>query len=341
MESDSNNKPVSREWLHRVAAHTNTPKSLLDEAFQDARIYPDAQGWLLFAQRAFLFLGAASLLVGVIFFFAYNWANLHKFIKLGLVQTVIISLIIRLLTSKKFALVEQVLITSLAVLVGVLMVLFGQIYQTGANAYDLFVAWTALITPLVLIGRFPALWIIYLVLLNTSVFLFMEQILDYSDEKVAALILFLVNVSALSIWEASIYLKIWQYDSRLWPRLIAVACIVILTPLLISLIAKNATMSGISVIILLTGLLSYSTGFYFYTNKVKDLVPKVALGLSLIALGASFIILQISNDIEGFFMAGFFCIISTVGLVRWLLRQNIANENQSTKTLNSDESNIF
>ena len=40
-----------------------------------------------------LSLGIAFLVSGVIFFFAYNWASLHKFIKLGLLQALIITMV--------------------------------------------------------------------------------------------------------------------------------------------------------------------------------------------------------------------------------------------------------
>ena len=65
----------------------------------------------------------------------------------------------------------QVLLLGASMLVGVFLAVFGQVYQTGADAYQLFVAWAALIFAWVLLGRFGALWIMWLALLNIGLML--------------------------------------------------------------------------------------------------------------------------------------------------------------------------
>ncbi|MBO7203321.1 MAG: DUF2157 domain-containing protein, partial [Paludibacteraceae bacterium] len=45
----------------------------------------DAQKWLRFSEVLTLSLGAGLLLSGIIFFFAYNWETIHRFVKMGIV----------------------------------------------------------------------------------------------------------------------------------------------------------------------------------------------------------------------------------------------------------------
>ena len=44
----------------------------------------DAAAWLRFIQIASLVLGAGLLLAGIVFFFAYNWQLIHRFVNLVL-----------------------------------------------------------------------------------------------------------------------------------------------------------------------------------------------------------------------------------------------------------------
>ncbi|HET6521432.1 MAG TPA: DUF2157 domain-containing protein, partial [Geminicoccaceae bacterium] len=63
-----------------------------------------------------------------------------------------------------------------AVLVGVTLAVFGQIYQTGADAYQLFVGWGLLILPGVLGSASPALWLVWLVVVHLGVELWGMQV---------------------------------------------------------------------------------------------------------------------------------------------------------------------
>lgn len=73
------------------------------------------------------------------------------------------------------------------VLTGVLLAVIGQIYQTGADSELLFAGWALLALPWVVIARAPWVWLFWLVLLNTSLALFLVgrfdiwMVLIYSD----------------------------------------------------------------------------------------------------------------------------------------------------------------
>jgi uncharacterized membrane protein len=160
-------------------------------------VYPDAQQWKKFLHILFLSLGAGFTLAGIIFFFAYNWGDLHKFVKIGMIEGLIIITTAAILFTKFKPLVKNILLTSAAVLVGVLFAVFGQVYQTGANAYDFFLGWTVFIALWGFISNFPPLWVLFLTLVNTTLIFYADQVaFDWSFDFYYA-ILFYFNTLVL------------------------------------------------------------------------------------------------------------------------------------------------
>ena len=123
-----------------------------------------------------LFFGSALVLAGIIFFFAYNWAALGKFIKFGLIEAGIIVCIVGSHLRGRTQLGGKVLLLSGAVLVGVVLAVYGQTYQTGADAFGLFIIWAVLILGWVIVSEFAALWLVWLILLNTGVIFYWQQV---------------------------------------------------------------------------------------------------------------------------------------------------------------------
>ncbi len=63
-----------------------------------------------------------------------------------------------------------------AVLVGPLLGVYGQTYQTGADPWGLFAFWALLILPWVVVAHFTALWILTIALLDTALVLYWIQV---------------------------------------------------------------------------------------------------------------------------------------------------------------------
>lgn len=136
----------------------------------------DDAGWNLWAGRALLALGAGQVLAGVIFFFAWNWAELPPFAKFGIVEAGIAAATITALVIGLDRAVGQVSLIAASVLIGVLLAVIGQVYQTGADAWTLFAAWTVLMLPFVLASRAPAHWLVWLVVLYLALALYAKQV---------------------------------------------------------------------------------------------------------------------------------------------------------------------
>lgn len=120
-------------------------------------VYPSKRRWLDFFDKALLIIGAVALVLSLVFFIAYNWQNLGKIGKFALVEgalTITIALYVALSFRRQFQLIRQLLLLIASIITGSLLALFGQVYQTGADTWQLFFAWAILITPWVVIARF-------------------------------------------------------------------------------------------------------------------------------------------------------------------------------------------
>ena len=104
--------------------------------------------WWPWVEKALLFLGLALTLSGVVCFFAWNWDALPGLAKLAIVQAGIVGCCVVACQKKIATLPGKAAITGAAVLVGVFLAVFGQVYQTGAAAYQLFVGWALLTSSL-------------------------------------------------------------------------------------------------------------------------------------------------------------------------------------------------
>ena len=171
-------------------------------------VYPSKRTWLDFFDKALLIVGAVALVLSLVFFIAYNWQNLGKIGKFALVEgalTITIALYVALSFRRQFQLIRQLLLLIASIITGSLLALFGQVYQTGADTWQLFFAWAILITPWVVIARFPALWLLWLGLINAFLLLYLDvanlQFIKYSLQNVSQVaILALFNFIAFYSW---------------------------------------------------------------------------------------------------------------------------------------------
>jgi uncharacterized membrane protein len=122
-------------------------------------------------------LGAGQFLAGVVFFFAYNWNDLSDLTKFAVVEAALVIAAAGALLIGIDRAFGQVLLVAASVLTGVLLAVIGQIYQTGADLFELFAAWAVLILPWVLVSRNAAHWLLWLCVAETGLALFGGQVL--------------------------------------------------------------------------------------------------------------------------------------------------------------------
>ena len=176
--------------------------------------------WFSWARQMLLFFGSALVLAGIVFYFAYNWAAMGKFFKFGLIESGIIVCIVGSHLRGRTRLGGKVLLLGGAVLVGVFLAVYGQIYQTGADAYGLFIIWAVLILGWVVISEFAALWLVWLILLNTGAILYWQQVGHPSHQisfEYLCLAVAILNGCALALREVCV-LRGLEWLSGRWLR---------------------------------------------------------------------------------------------------------------------------
>ena len=150
-------------------------------------MYADKKQWKQFLSIFLLAAGVGFTVAGIIFFFAYNWEDLPKFAKLGIVQTLLVASVLLTVFTRWNILIKQIILTGATFLMGTLFAVFGQIYQTGADAYDLFLGWTLFTILWAFAIRFTPLWLTFIGLLCTTIWLYAMQIVPDNQWAVTLL----------------------------------------------------------------------------------------------------------------------------------------------------------
>jgi len=131
-----------------------------------APLKPDRAAWLAAGERLCLWGGALLLALAILFFFAYNWADLHHFAKLAVGMAALLACVAMAVISQPTGMVWQAALFCAALCTGALLALIGQIYQTGADIWELFAAWSVLMLPFVLLARTWSAWLLCLFVSN-------------------------------------------------------------------------------------------------------------------------------------------------------------------------------
>lgn len=198
----------ARRTIEQLLHQGLLPLKNTEAAATHLEVYPSKRTWLIFFDKALLIIGTVALVLSLVFFIAYNWQSLGKIGKFALVEgalVITIALYVALSFRRQFQLIRQLLLLIASIITGSLLALFGQIYQTGADTWQLFFAWAILITPWVVIARFPALWLLWLGLINAFLLLYLDvanlQFIKYSLQNISQVaILALFNFIAFYSW---------------------------------------------------------------------------------------------------------------------------------------------
>jgi uncharacterized membrane protein len=324
MLNEIKNERFSRKIIYLLATMEGMTENVLSDLYSKAGFKPSIQTWIGFISKFVLSLGVLFTVSGVIFFFAYNWSELHKFSKLSIVGGAIIATTIITLFYQLNKFHAQLSLLAVAVFIGSLLAVFGQIYQTGANAYDLFLNWAMLITGIVLISNFKPLWFLWLALINTALIFFAGQILRHWIDPLAFISLFVVDTIALVIYEYFYLRKQDLFASRWLPRIIGFAAISSLTIAGIAGIVTDFENSG-HILCILLALGSYVGTFLFYSRKVYDLSSIAVTCICIIAMIFTTVLKAADYDTASiFFIGGFITVGLTIASAFILIKINNA-----------------
>jgi len=131
------NRLILLEW----AEQSRIDAAKLPEALRLSDATPSGSDWHRFLDKLLLGLGVLLAVSGVIFFFAYNWDEMSRLAKFALVQGMIVATLVGVWILGLDNISGKLTLLAAGILVGVLLALVGQTYQTGADTYELFAVW--------------------------------------------------------------------------------------------------------------------------------------------------------------------------------------------------------
>ncbi len=306
--------PANRRLVEAMFSHGLITRAARDHALQ--LLYPH-KSWGLWISRLLLVIGVSLTLAGLLYFFAFNWAKIPPAIKLGSVELAIIACLATAYGYGLDRLGGKIALLSASVLLGGFLAVFGQIYQTGADAYTLFMMWAILIAAWVVIAEFAALWAVWLVVSNLCLALYWDQTQrDTETEMLITSILAAFNLTFLGLREYFAHSGASWLAER-WTRLILVmavlACLLVPT---IAYITEPGSASWSVAFGALFGVTTHAALFALYRYRLPDLWTLSAVLLSSCIIVEVFVVKLLAEIFERdakavfFFFAG----VMTIGI---------------------------
>ena len=279
-----------RRQLIELIEQGAIPVEKIGTALTAVKVTPEGKCWRTFIDHLLLWLGGLALAFAVMFFIAYNWKDLGDFVKFGMVEGVIALAIAAYCKFTEDSIASKVSLLVATISLGVLLALYGQTYQTGADPWQLFFNWALLMVPWAIIGRFSAIWIVWVALMNVSIisyYLTFRGIFGFvfSSESAMLWIAFLFNTLAFIAWQ--LLATIWQWLEERWAiRLLAVGSGVPLTWLVIFSIFDQREVAGYPGLAWALWLVAM---YYIYRKVKLDLFMLAGCCLSTITVSVSFL----------------------------------------------------
>ncbi len=300
-------------------------KEQINLALNLAGKQPNKNQWRVFLSTIFLFFGILALATALIFFFAFNWDAMSRFMKFSLVQLGLVLSLLLYWRLGAWILIRHGLVLLIALLIGAWLALTGQTYQTGADTWQLFFSWALLITPMVLWQKVESLWLFWIILWNLTLILYQETnsrffgfIFSTNNWLYTGLILnvfFVIVLEWLNTERAPNWLKL----SSRW----VVLCWLLFTFSILLLTGFHALFDNqhqsLSSLLFLIGM---AISWWYYRQVSLDVIAMVFWCLTMIIFLTAFLgKILFESDIEagGFLVLGLALIGMAVGASKWLL----------------------
>lgn len=330
--------PADALKLHALAAAGLIDGPALAWALAQIGQRPRVDTWYRFARVQLLLLGASLVAVGTGFFVAANWDELSAFTRMGLIAALMTAT--TLLAAR---LGMQTLSGRVAALLGglgfgPLMALVGQTYQTGADAYELFLAWTLVLSVYALVIRFAGAWIVALVLAHVTTWLWAHQSL--AADPFEGLGLVITSLLALVGWGAAAALEVFQRPAAVSEGRRVVLNFMFTTAQLIALGVGSAAIvdegfEGSHQLALLVALLIAGVGVLLFTRVRPDLTRvrgSVLVAAGLLAVAEGKLIFDVLDLRElGMLLMGTLLIVQGWWFGNWLLHLRMPGEDDEVQ----------
>ncbi|CAB3824587.1 hypothetical protein LMG26858_00370 [Achromobacter anxifer] len=259
----------------------------------------ELHAWRQFLARSTLWLGVLLLGSAAVCWVAANWQDMTKVQRFAGVQGLLAVCALaaawaglRLRASPGVRrTIPGALLALAGILLGALLALLGQTYQTGADTWELFAWWALLLLPWALAAGSQAVWLLWALVLNVAVALWLGErvfswMLIFGGPGVPGLIMAGLNLVLLLGWELAA--RRWRASTLVGPRVLAVLAIsvLVLTQMLGDFLGRGLGLyNGIAWVAVTLGL-----GFYYQKGR-RDLII-----LAMLAAGVICVSLRVAGE---------------------------------------------
>jgi uncharacterized membrane protein len=326
--------------VRHMAARLRLDATAYRRAVAIAGLQPDGGHWRSWLDRVLLALGVALVVAGVATLVAWNWAALPAQAKFLLLQAGIVAGVVTAAVLGLDSAAGRASLLAGACLIGLLFALFGQVYQTGADPYGLFLAWAVAVLPLALVGRQQGLWLLWLAVVNVAAILFYIQVLHPPDgwwtlaqllgplvwlgsavtDATLATGLFVLNAAALVAWEAGSRQGVAWMRTTLFPRLVgATALATVVAPTLVLIVAPDALGPGPTAALPpLWMALATALCLHYYRHRRRDLFLLTCALSGLILVVTSLAIRALGDSAAGLLVVAALLVAAVAAAAGWL-----------------------
>ncbi|MEQ8207209.1 MAG: DUF2157 domain-containing protein [Woeseia sp.] len=331
---------ASRTAVTEMAIAARFSEAACNRSFEIARLQPGLVEWRRYIDRFLMVVGAALIAAGIAAFIAWNWADLDRFAKFAILQSGIIGSAILAWRFGLDSIAGQSSLFIVSFLTGLLLAFFGQVYQTGADPYGLFMTWAILILPLCVIGRQGALWLLFHILLILTVIMYYTQVLHPPEgwwqlaqllgplvwlgttvmDSTLASTLYVLNAIGLIAWELGTSRGVQWMQNRTYPRVVAFGAFSAVLPstlvmILVASFAEQANLHFMSPLLLAT---TTAAGLWYYQNKRQDLMILTLCLLAAIFVVTSFAIRGLVTGSGSLLFLALLIVGQVAGAAWWL-----------------------
>jgi len=309
---------VTRRLLGWEGEQKALSKEAIEASLDLAELRPNTAGWRQFAVRAMSGAGVLSLASGAVFLVAYNWTALGVYGRFATIELPMLAALVFAWIKGLNSMAGRLAILLAVCLIGALVALFGQTYQTGADAYELFFTWALLALPLAAACLWGPSWALWLAVLNIGLILYAGRSprLAFSESGGISqwMLPFLVDLALFAAVEFLARRRLLGFGDRWLGRCLLAIAMAIGTFILMIRIGYSYSSEphGGGTIEVLAFAAAFA-GLFAYANwRGEDLFPITVLGLSLIVVTTTWII-RIMADREAGISSLLFIALYVIG----------------------------
>jgi len=312
---------VDRALLGRMGKNGELSAEAVDAALTICGLRPAPAEWRDFALRTLRFAGVLSLAAGITFLVAFNWQALGIYGRFAMIQAPLVAALAFAFAKSTEQLAGKLALLFAVLMTGALLALFGQTYQTGADLYELFLAWAALSLPWVVASRYTPCWAFWLLLLNLAAVLYAAEAGRFFDDGLSPWLLpALLYLAAYLVLEALASRPPPDLDARWLRRAAMAAAMAFGTALMVARIALFRASGGLAVSaeILLFLAASATLAVAAYARK-NDLFALAVLGLAWVTVTTTLIgrgLIEAHAGVGALFLIALYLIAASAGAVK-------------------------